>query len=81
MKNIIKEELKEVEHIFSDARLFENNKHYHQEKGMLGAITGGIAEAYYEIPKNTREKAMTFLDQRLTKILIEFKNKYEPKVI
>lgn len=29
MKNIIKEELKEVEHIFSDARLFENNKHYH----------------------------------------------------
>ena len=48
---------------------------------MLGAITGGIAEAYYEIPKNTREKAMTFLDQRLTKILIELKNKYEPKVI
>lgn len=47
----------------------------------IGAITGGIAEAYYGIPKNIREKAMTFLDQRLTKILIEFENKYKPKVI
>ena len=31
----------------------------------IGAIVGGIAEAYYGIPKDIREKAMTFLDATL----------------
>lgn len=44
----------------------------------LTAICGGIAEAYYGIPMNIREKALTFLDSRLKKILISFENKYPP---
>lgn len=44
----------------------------------LAAICGGIAEAYYGIPMNIREKALTFLDSRLKKILISFENKYPP---
>lgn len=43
----------------------------------LAAITGGIAEAYYGIPTDIREKALTFLDERLLGILLEFENKYE----
>ena len=47
----------------------------------IAAMAGGIAEAYYGIPKNIRDKAMTYLDIRLSKILVEFENKYLPKVI
>lgn len=46
----------------------------------LAAITGGMAEAYYGVPKDIREKAGQFLDQRLTKILKTFEQKYPPKV-
>jgi len=44
----------------------------------LAAITGGIAEAYYGIPVEIRKHALTFLDERLLKILTEFENKYPP---
>ena len=46
----------------------------------LAAITGGIAEAYYGIPADLRKHAITFLDERLMKILIEFENIYAPKL-
>ena len=46
----------------------------------LAAITGGMAEAYYGVPKDIREKNGQFLDQRLTKILKTFEQKYPPKV-
>ena len=46
----------------------------------LAAITGGIAEAYYGIPADLRKHALTFLDERLMKILIEFENIYAPKL-
>lgn len=42
----------------------------------LAAITGGIAEAYYGIPTNIRKLALTFLDERLLGLLVEFENKY-----
>jgi type I restriction enzyme M protein len=42
----------------------------------LAAITGGIAEAYYGIPNDICGEALTFLDERLLKILIEFKYRY-----
>ena len=48
---------------------------------MLGAIIGDIAEAYYGIPSELRNKAMTYLDERLTTILVEFEKKYQPKII
>jgi type I restriction enzyme M protein len=46
----------------------------------LAAITGGIAEAYYGIPTDIRKHALTFLDERLMKILIDFENKYPSKI-
>lgn len=42
----------------------------------LAAITGGIAEAYYGIPSSIRKHALTFLDERLLKILNEFEAKF-----
>ncbi|MFC0308782.1 ADP-ribosylglycohydrolase family protein [Gallibacterium trehalosifermentans] len=46
----------------------------------VAAICGGVAEAYYGIPTNIREQALTFLDQRLLKLLILFENKYPPVI-
>ena len=42
----------------------------------LAAITGGIAEAYYGVPTEIRKHALTYLDERLLKILVEFENRY-----
>jgi len=44
----------------------------------LAAITGGIAEAYYGIPTNIRKHALTFLDERLLKVLNDFEAVYPP---
>lgn len=46
----------------------------------LAAITGGIAEAYYGIPTDLRKHALTFLDEQLLRILVEFENKYPSKM-
>ena len=46
----------------------------------IAAITGGIAEAYYGIPTDIRKHALTFLDERLMKILVDFENKYPPQL-
>lgn len=46
----------------------------------LAAITGGIAEAYYGIPTDIRKHALTYLDERQMKILVEFENVYVPKL-
>lgn len=35
----------------------------------VGAIAGGIAEAYYGVPEELREKALTYLDEDLKQIL------------
>lgn len=42
----------------------------------IAVITGGIAEAYYGIPTDIRKHALTYLDERLLKILVEFESKY-----
>lgn len=44
----------------------------------VAAITGGIAEAYYGVPTEIRNQALTFLDERLTKILVNFEKIYIP---
>jgi type I restriction enzyme M protein len=46
----------------------------------IAAITGGIAEAYYGIPTDIRKHALTFLDERLMKILVDFENQYLPQL-
>lgn len=43
----------------------------------IAAVAGGIAEAYYGIPTDIRKHALTFLDERLLKILLEFESIYE----
>ena len=40
----------------------------------IGAITGGIAAAFYGIPDNLRQKAINYLDGDLRKILYEFES-------
>lgn len=46
----------------------------------IAAITGGIAEAYYGVPTKIRDSTITFLDERLLKILVDFENKYPSKI-
>lgn len=46
----------------------------------LAAITGGVAEAYYGVPTEIRKHALTFLDERLLGILVDFENTYPPKM-
>lgn len=41
----------------------------------VAAICGGIAEAYYEIPDNIRNEALTYLDENLLMILDRFEKK------
>lgn len=41
----------------------------------LAAITGGIAEAYYGVPTDLKEKAKTYLDERLLAILMNYENR------
>ena len=41
----------------------------------IAAITGSIAEAYYGVPADLKEKAKTFLDNRLLEILTKYENK------
>lgn len=44
----------------------------------IAAICGGVAEAFYGIPSGIRKHALTFLDERLLRILVAFENKYPP---
>lgn len=46
----------------------------------IAAIAGGIAEAYYGVPTSIRKHVLTFLDERLLGILVEFENLYPPKM-
>lgn len=46
----------------------------------VAAITGGIAEAYFGIPQDIREQALTYLDERTIRILQNFESKYPPKI-
>lgn len=46
----------------------------------IAAITGAVAEAYYGVPTSIRKHALTYLDERLLKILLEFENKYPSKI-
>lgn len=40
----------------------------------IGAIAGGIAEAYYGIPNDIKKKGMKYLDDKLRKIVNDFYN-------
>ena len=42
----------------------------------LAAITGAVAEAYYGIPDNLKETALSYLDERLLNITERFEDKY-----
>lgn len=42
----------------------------------VAAITGGVAEAYYGVPEDIRKQALTFLDERLLRIVEAFEERY-----
>lgn len=46
----------------------------------IAAITGSIAEAYYGIPTEIRNHALTFLEEDLLEVLIAFENRFPSKV-
>lgn len=46
----------------------------------IAAITGSIASAYYGIPTDIRKHVVTYLDEQLLKILLEFEHKYPSKI-
>ncbi|SFV51602.1 hydrolase, putative [hydrothermal vent metagenome] len=43
---------------------------------MLGAIAGGIAEAYYGVPKDIEEKVYGYLSDEFINILKRFRREY-----
>ena len=45
----------------------------------IAAITGSVAEAFYGISDKLKETAVSYLDERLLKIYVDFKNKTEVK--
>ncbi len=45
----------------------------------IAAITGSVAQAFYGIPEGLKETALSYLDERLLKIYVDFKNKTEVK--
>ena len=45
----------------------------------IAAITGSVAEAFYGISDELKEKAESYLDERLLKIYVDFNNKTEVK--
>ena len=45
----------------------------------LGAITGSIAESFYGVPEEMKEKALSYLDDDLLKIVADFMKKHEKK--
>jgi type I restriction enzyme M protein len=45
----------------------------------IAAITGSVAEAFYGISDNLKETAVSYLDERLLKIYVDFNNKTEVK--
>lgn len=42
----------------------------------MAAITGAVAEAYYTIPDDLKETALSYLDERLLGITERFEEKY-----
>ena len=46
----------------------------------IAAITGSVAEAYYGIPTDIRNHALSFLTEDLLQILIDFENMYPSKI-
>ena len=47
----------------------------------IGAICGSIAEAYYGIPVNIRNQALSYLDDTLTLCLKQFEEAYPPVIL
>lgn len=46
----------------------------------VAAVVGGIAEAYYGIPASLRKYGLTFLDEKMLSVLLEFENQFNPKL-
>ena len=45
-----------------------------KKNGVIGAIVGAVAGAYYGVPDEIRTKAETFLDEPLLKTLRDFES-------
>jgi ADP-ribosylglycohydrolase len=42
----------------------------------IAAVVGGIAEAYYGVPEDLREKAMEYLTEEMKEVIMKFEDRY-----
>lgn len=60
---------------------FPTSKQRIGESDTIGCITGGIAEAFYGIPKDLYDQGMAFLDENLRPDVEKFEKKFGNKVL
>ena len=46
----------------------------------LACITGGVTEAYYEIPSDIAKQAMKFIDEPIAKVVMEFRHRFNVEI-
>ena len=67
-------------HLFSLSKSFEDAIRlaisYGGDSDTLGAIIGSLAGAYYNIPKEIEEKALSYLPQEMLDVINKFNDKY-----
>lgn len=67
-------------HLFSLSKDFEDAIRlavsYGGDSDTLGAIVGSLAGAHYDIPKEIKEKALSYLPQDMLDVVNEFTDKY-----
>ena len=51
-------------------------KAFAKKTGAVAAITGGAAEAFYGVPRNMQEKALSFLDDEMKGVTLRFARRY-----
>ena len=56
--------------------LFRNAISIGGDSDTLAAITGAVSEAYYGIPDDLKETALSYLDERLLNTVERFEDKY-----
>lgn len=70
-------------HLFSLSQSFEDAIRiaisYGGDSDTLGAIVGGFAGAFYEIPKNIEEKALSYLPVDMLDVVKQFNKKFVKK--
>jgi ADP-ribosylglycohydrolase len=67
-------------HIFSNSNNFEDAIRkaisYGGDSDTIGAIVGSLAGAYYDIPKEIEDTAMSYLPSEMIRVIVDFKRRF-----